>query len=80
MDLSSWEKKIAEDASYIPGDDDEDDEDESDKSDEAASNNDAEREEWDRERFENAAHAKYKNGIVTIGCLGEKPFDHKFLF
>ncbi|XP_013073430.2 guanine nucleotide-binding protein-like 1 [Biomphalaria glabrata] len=70
VDLSSWEKKIAEDASYIPGDDDEDDEDESDKSDEAASNNDAEQEEWDRERFENAAHAKYKNGIVTIGCLG----------
>ncbi|KAH9499001.1 Guanine nucleotide-binding-like protein 1 [Bulinus truncatus] len=69
VDLSSWEKKIAEDAAFIPGDDDDDDE-ENEKSDEATNKHEDEAEEWDKERYENAAHAKYKNGIVTIGCIG----------
>lgn len=67
VDLSSWEQKISENAAYVL-EDDEDNESEDEKCDEAAGTN--ENELLDLEAYEQAAHPKYKNGILTIGCLG----------
>ncbi|CAL1548880.1 unnamed protein product [Lymnaea stagnalis] len=64
-DLSSWEQKIAENKAMTMADDDEDEPDEA-----SAALDDDGLDMTEQEMYEQAAHAKYKNGIVTIGCIG----------
>ncbi|XP_059149227.1 guanine nucleotide-binding protein-like 1 [Physella acuta] len=67
VDLSLWEQKISENAAYVL-EDDEENESEDEKCDEATNTNEDEL--LEHEAYEQAAHPKYKNGIMTIGCIG----------